>query len=431
MRKKSEYVIVGSGAGGGTLAVELARRGARVTVLERGPDMGFVGNHAFAISVLDKHGFLTSQEGMGVARALTTGGSTIITCGTSARAPEGVFEKHGIDLAPYFEESEYELKVTTLPDETIGEGTLRVMEAGNELGMEWVKLEKFIDPEKCEPRFCNCMLGCPKEAKWTARSFLDEAVGLGAEVVPKVKVEEVVIRDGVATGVKGYVRGGEAVEIEADTVILAAGGLGTPVILQRSGIYEAGQGFFCDPLVFTIGFHPTLKPGFDPPMVVGTFDFWESDGFLLSPVVDPWGSFGLEILKARPTFLAKWPMFPHAMGIMTKGKDELAGRINVDETFSKQLTHSDRAVLDKGISISRKVLVEAGCPPDSIWVTKVRGAHPGGTCRIGEVVDTDLATRVKNLYLCDASVIPESLAAPVVLNLVALGKRLADHLRPR
>ena len=76
------------------------------------------------------------------------------------------------------------------------------------------------------------------------------------------------------------------------------------------------------------------------------------------------------------------------------------------------------------------MLVEAGCPSDTIWVTRPRGAHPGGTCRIGEVVDADLATGIRNLYVCDASVIPDSLAAPVVLTLVALGKRLAEDLRP-
>lgn len=430
MLKKSEYVVVGSGAGGGTMAAELSKRGADVLVLERGPDINWVGNHLFAMAVLDKHGFLTSQEGMGVARAMLTGGSTMITCGTSARPPKGIFEKHGIDLNPYFEPAEKDLRVTTLPDETIGEGTLAMMEAGNRLGMKWQKLEKFIDPEKCEPRFCNCMLGCPKEAKWTSREYLEDAKRNGAEILSSVKVEEVIISGGKAVGVKAWQKGTGTITVEADKVILAGGGMGTPVILQRSGVYDAGQGFFCDPLVFTIGFHPKLKPGFDPPMTVGTFDFWDSDGFLLSPVVDPWMSFGLEMMKAKPMALRYWPKYPHAMGIMTKGKDELAGRINVDETFSKVLTHKDRSVLDKGISLSRKVLVEAGCPENSIWVTKCRGAHPGGTVRIGEVVDSDLKTEIDDLYVCDASVIPASLAAPVVLTLVALGKRLADNLIP-
>ncbi|MBU2686121.1 MAG: GMC family oxidoreductase N-terminal domain-containing protein [Actinobacteria bacterium] len=430
MKKRTDYLVVGSGAGGATVAAGLARTGAQVTVLERGPDYSRVGNHLFTIAVLDGHGFLKSNEGMGVARALVTGGSTLLTCGTACRPPAGVFEKHAIDLGPYLEETERDLRVTTLPDETIGEAALRLVEVGDSMGMHWRKLDKFIDPEKCEPRFCNCMLGCPKGAKWTSREYLDEAKRHGAEVLPRVTVDEVLVSGGAAVGIRGWEKGVGPVEIESGVTILAAGGMGTPVIMQRSGIEGAGEGFFCDPLVFTVGFHPTLEGGFDPPMTVGTFDFWESDGFVLSPVVDPWGSFGIEILRARPAFLGRWARFPHAMGIMTKAKDELSGRVNIDETFSKVLTHKDRSVLDKGIGISRRMLVEAGCPSDSIFVTKVRGAHPGGTCRIGEVVDTDLKTGLDNLYVCDASVIPDSLAAPVVLTLVALGKRLVEHLRP-
>lgn len=428
MVRKSEYVVVGSGAGGGTIARELAKRNKEVVVLERGPDMPGVGNHLFTMAVLDKHGFLRSQQGMGVARALVTGGSTMLTCGTAARPPEGLFEKHGIDLVPYLEKAEADLRVTELPDDTIGESTLHVMEAAGRVGMKWQKLQKFIDPQKCEPRFCNCMLGCPKGAKWTSREYLDEAKRHGATVETGVTIDEVTVSGGRATGVRGWKRGAGDLVIEADKVVLAGGGIGTPVILQRSGVSQAGTGFFTDPLVFTVGFHPTIKPGFDPPMTVGTFEFWQSEGFVLSPVVDPWGSFALELMKAKPSKLASWVRFPHAMGIMTKGKDELAGRINVDETFSKELTFKDRALLDKGIALSRQVLLEAGCPSSSIWVTKVRGAHPGGTCRIGDVVNTVLETEIEGCYVCDASVIPDSLAAPVVVTLVALGKRLADHL---
>jgi choline dehydrogenase-like flavoprotein len=43
-------------------------------------------------------------------------------------------------------------------------------------------------------------------------------------------------------------------------------------------------------------------------------------------------------------------------------------------------------------------------------------------------VDPNLETRVKNLFVCDASVLPKPLASPQVLTLVALAKRLAGHL---
>jgi choline dehydrogenase-like flavoprotein len=45
-------------------------------------------------------------------------------------------------------------------------------------------------------------------------------------------------------------------------------------------------------------------------------------------------------------------------------------------------------------------------------------------------VDKDLATPVRGLHVCDASVFPEALDRPTVLTIVALGKRLAKHLAP-
>ena len=44
------------------------------------------------------------------------------------------------------------------------------------------------------------------------------------------------------------------------------------------------------------------------------------------------------------------------------------------------------------------------------------------------MVDTDLQTGVKNLYVCDASTFPEALDRPTVLTIISLGKRLSDHL---
>jgi choline dehydrogenase-like flavoprotein len=48
--------------------------------------------------------------------------------------------------------------------------------------------------------------------------------------------------------------------------------------------------------------------------------------------------------------------------------------------------------------------------------------------RIGEMLDRDLQTEVRGLYVCDASTFPEALARPTVLTILGLGKRLANHL---
>jgi choline dehydrogenase-like flavoprotein len=44
------------------------------------------------------------------------------------------------------------------------------------------------------------------------------------------------------------------------------------------------------------------------------------------------------------------------------------------------------------------------------------------------MLDKNLMTGVKGLYVCDASVFPESLDRPTVLTIIGLGKRLAGHL---
>ena len=65
---------------------------------------------------------------------------------------------------------------------------------------------------------------------------------------------------------------------------------------------------------------------------------------------------------------------------------------------------------------------------DSIFVSRLRGTHPSATGRPGEMVDADLQTTVRNLYVSDASFFPEALGRPTVLTIISFGKRLSDHL---
>lgn len=78
--------------------------------------------------------------------------------------------------------------------------------------------------------------------------------------------------------------------------------------------------------------------------------------------------------------------------------------------------------------MAHRILVRAGADPDSIFITPLRGTHPSATVRLGQLLDENLQTAVKNLYVCDASTFPEALDRPTVLTILALGKRLAAHL---
>lgn len=116
------------------------------------------------------------------------------------------------------------------------------------------------------------------------------------------------------------------------------------------------------------------------------------------------------------------------MGVMIKLKDEVSGSVAESGRVTKGLTPADRARLVQAEVVAGKILRAAGCDPGTIFTTPLRATHPSASCRIGSVVDTDLATEVDGLYVCDSSVFPEALARPTVLTIIALARRLARRL---
>ena len=426
---ETDAVIVGTGPGGATVGRELTKAGKRVVFVDRGAQPKHVGNHVSLARHMERAGFVYSEEGLNVVRALATGGSTLVYTGTATRPPEWLKEKYGIDLEYEVNEAEEELKISTLPDELIGHAGQRLMSSANELGYDWEPFKKFIDSEKCVPDCSDCILGCKRGAKWTAADYVTEAVEEGATLMKKVKIREVITDNGKAIGVRGLNSSGVPVEIHAKLIIIASGGMGTPTILQRSGIPEAGQSFFCDPLRMVYGVPRDKGKGTAtaPQMSVGTFEHLE-EGFLLSPLIEPSLMFAMSVGQRNPSFLPKMRNYNSVLGIMVKIRDDMGGRVSLDGSFSKPLSYDDRLKLDKGTRVAERILEKAGCDSSDIFYSVDRAAHPGGTARIGHVVDENLKTTFDNLYVCDTSVIPQPWGLPPVLTCIGLGKRLARHL---
>ena len=429
LSKTYDTIIIGAGISGISLARDLTERGQQVLLLEKGGYHRFLGNHLTLIRIADRKGFRYTKERLFVASGSTIGGSSVISAGTAYRPPKGFFRPWGIDLEQELNEAEREAKVVILPDNLIGKGNLHLLETGNELGHEWVRFPKFINPNLCVPNCSACMLGCKRKAKFTARSLLEEAVNKGLQVQKK-NIDRVIIEGGNATGVKPK-RGHS---IKADRIIVSAGGIHSPILLQKSGIKEAGRGFFMDPMIFTYGVastkaHRTIH---DMPMAVGTYKFQEEYGFLQSGVVDPWGMFLVSfIYQKNPLRVFKFRHYRKLMGIMTKIQDDKCGTLTKTRfgiKISKTLTEEDHTRLIKGQSTARDILIKAGSKPKHIFSTPIRGAHPGGTNSIGKIVDSNLQTKFLNLYVCDSSILPRSLGAPLVITLMAFAKRLANQI---
>jgi len=422
----TDVAVVGSGAGGATVARELSKRDINVVLLERGKAHKWIGSSLASLRYIDKGGFLKSEEGLSVIRGITTGGSTLIYIGNAFPPPDWLSEEYGINLDKEVKETMEELKVQPLPDRFLGEGSRRVMEAANDLGYHWERMLKFVDPEKCDPNCIDCTFGCKRGAKWTTREYIKEAEANGARVITSANVREVMVKDGRAAGVKAMSSGGP-IEIEADKVVLAAGGLGNPMILQRAGIWEAGQGFFCDPMVMVYGI--TNDVGMKEPLFqLGITEFMESDGFMVATGGGTKSSYLLQLAMKGIKNIPRVLYFGRTLSLFTKIRDDIDGRVNYDGTFSKPLSYEDRLKLDKGTALCEKILIKAGADPDTIFFSPLLAAHPGATARIGKVVDKNLETSIKNLYVCDVSVMPESLGRPTVLTTIALAKKFARSI---
>ncbi len=111
---------------------------------------------------------------------------------------------------------------------------------------------------------------------------------------------------------------------------------------------------------------------------------------------------------------------------MIKAKDSLSGRITDKGGVRKSLGKDDISKLSEGFERAKDIMKNAGAR--GIYSGWRLAAHPGGTVKIGHIVNSDLKTEHENLYVCDCSVIPEAFGLPPTLTLLGLGKRLAKHL---
>jgi len=424
---QAEYdaIVVGSGPGGATVAREMACRGKKVLILEWGPGGEVRGTAAqyFSQAMIPGKSLLLTPELVGMVRGITTGGSSLFYCGTAYAAPLEMLRKYGVDLAIEAQETRAELPIAPLKAEMLTPMTSRLMDSARQIGLDWQMLDKFMYQDRWQAEYpAFGYYGDPHGVKWSARNYVDAAVAHGAVLLNGAKVTRVIGDSHAASGVE-FTMNGQTRRASAGRVVIAAGGIGSPLILRQSGIREAGYDYFFDPLITVCG---TLKDVSlrDDEIPMSTGAHLRDEGYMMTDMAMP--PLMHTLFTAQVFHLNRLFSFRHTARIMVKIKDDLGGQLTDSGGVRKKLTAADRGKLKAGFENARRVLKAAGAT--DIYKTGILAAHPGGTAKIGEIVDANLKTRIDNLYVCDCSVIPEAWGLPPTFTLIALGKRLASHL---
>ena len=413
-----DVIVVGSGAGGATVARELTRKGKKVLLLERGADATPRDGLLYMAKVSD---FAPVADGVAMARAITTGGTTSLYFGVAEYPPLPLFRAMGIELGPAFEEARRELPlVEPLSDRLLAPQVRAVAASAKALDVPWMKTEAMmIDESRVKGGFTH-------EAIWRARSYVEEAVGQGATLVNRATVKKVLVEAGRAVGVEYELRIGRRRELRrayAERVVMAAGALATPQILRDSGVGGVGEnGFYCDPGFLMIGHVDGVRGGDLFPGCMGTNS--EEGGILVGDGCLPRSMYrGYMLANGK---LAN--LFRHrkhvALGVMIR--DGLGGKLRTDGRLHKEFTREEMQKLDAGGALAQRILAKAGAK--GVVRSDLSAAHVGGLLEIGVHLDAGLETQVRNLHVCDCSLLPANVRLTPVFTLVCLGKYLAQRL---
>lgn len=417
-------IVVGTGAGGATVAKELQGRFA-VTILEAGREFRPFSVGMPALERLRSTGLFlderliqllfpamqirTTPDRMVLVNGLGVGGTTPLSAGNALRQDQDL-QALGIDLDPEFAELYREIPVTLDHQRLWREPTRRLFDLCAAMGLDPQPTPKLGDYERCTG--CGrCVLGCARKVKWDSRRFLASALAQGATLHTGCKVERVVVRDGRAVGVEARTGPGRRY-FPADLVVLAAGGLGTPVILQNSGFACEGA-LFVDPVLCVAAEWKGCRQNNEPsmPFVV------QRDHYLLAPYFD-YLSFFFNRAWRYPA--------PNVYGVMIKLADESNGGVSRGRVTGT-LTPLDHQRLAGAVELCRDLLVRAGARAEGLFLGTLNAGHPGGLLPLTEREAASLhhASLPANLYVADATLLPRSLGNPPILTIIALAKRVS------
>jgi choline dehydrogenase-like flavoprotein len=480
--------VVGSGAGGGVVAAELAAAGHRVVILEKGAfqrEQDFDGAELAATRRLfEKQGILTTHDGhMLILAGNTVGGGTTINWMTSLRTPDHVLQQwqreYGIADAtgPGWQASLdavcARLNVNT--EESVPNGQNGRLIAGCQaLGYRWRILPR--NSRGCQD--CGfCCFGCRHAAKQsTLRTYLEDAAAHGAILVAGCHVERILIDSGTAIGVEAKVNG-HRLSVRSRIVVAAGGSLHTPCLLLRSGLRNRniGRHLHLHPTTAVFGIYEQPIEGWRGPIQTAACDQFadldDGHGFVIEvpPLHPGLSALGLPWRDSRGhQHLMRH--LRHLAAFIVISRDRDGGTVHLDRQGRPVVRYStsrtDARRLIRGVQEAVRLHVAAGAhliggpynnlpeitPRTADVEAQIAGfsrlgiikndfalfsAHQMSSCRMGG--DSRLAAvnpegqtyEVRNLFVADGSALPTSTGVNPMISIMALAHRNAQIIKRR
>jgi ferredoxin len=352
---------------------------------------------------------LKTLEKMVLVNGQGLGGTTTL-CTANALHLNQTLQGLGINLEQEFAELLAEIPISTDHRKLWSPLTNHLFDICAEMGLAPELTPKMIDFKSCAG--CGrCVLGCPQGAKWDSRTFLRESIEKGACLITGCKVEKLVIENNRVESIQTRERGRNK-SYHADLVILAAGGLATPVILENSGI-ECQNQLFVDPVLCVA---VPWKNAWQNKQIPMPFIVLR-ERYIISPYFDYLSFF----------FNKKWKMpAQNIVSLMIKLADSNIGTSD-SSGVNKKLTNQDKNSLKEGVEICTDILRRLGANQEELFLGTVNAGHPGGTLPLTKSEATTFHNDrlPKNLYIADATLLPQSLGKPPILTIMAMAKRIS------
>jgi choline dehydrogenase-like flavoprotein len=389
-REEADVVVVGSGPCGAVAAYELARAGRRVVLIEEGPPFtpdDFVIDGALSMARTLREGGLRTTFGfvMPTMQAIALGGGSLVNSAICVRPPAFVFDEWATrfelaktsraELDPHFDAVGEFLGIAPTPRQVQGARNLLFAAGCDALGYSNEPIARNV-------RGCRgsgeCFTGCRNRAKQSMDvSYVPAAIRAGARVLTSCQVQQVRVEGRRATGVSGQVvapftgRRSHRFRVDARAVVLAAGCMATPVLLQKSGGLanrsgQVGKNLQFHPGVAVMAVFPEpTSPQF------GATQGWQSlhflrEGFKLETLWAPSAVFAVRLPGMGHEFKAHLARIPHAalfdaIGSCHRSLGSVrARRGTLDPALRYRLDPEDVKILQRALWVLCEIAFAAG-----------------------------------------------------------------------